>query len=46
MADAACASVACGTWHGVSGSGFGHGLWLLELSLGVHGYDDEVAWTG
>lgn len=23
-----------------------HGLWLLDLSLGVHGYDDEVAWAG
>lgn len=33
----------CGTWHGVSGSGSGHGLWLLDLSLGVHGYDEEVA---
>lgn len=40
------ASAACGTWHGVSGSGSGHGLWLLDLSLGVHGCDDEVAWAG
>lgn len=28
----------------VSGSGSGQGLWLLDLSLGVHGSDDEVAW--
>lgn len=35
LGEAAWASVARGTWHSVSGSGFGHGLWLLELSLGV-----------
>lgn len=44
--EAVWASVACGTWHGVSGSGSGHGLWLLDLSLSVHDYDDEVAWAG